>query len=70
VEQSPRFRIDYVPTYVSCFNKVERWFVIVAQYAILGGSFASESVDPQDHTVRNGLKQKMPPFNWTASAAG
>jgi putative transposase len=35
----PRFYLHFTPTYSTWLNQIERWFALITQQAIRGGSF-------------------------------
>jgi putative transposase len=39
--QRPRFHVNFMPTYTSWLNQVERWFGIITQRAFRRDSFSS-----------------------------
>lgn len=65
----PRYSVHYTPTYSSWLNQVERWFGLIAQGAILRGSFTStkQLVERIEDFVKN-YNQNARPFVWTATA--
>jgi transposase len=63
------FHRDFIPTYRSWLNQVERWFGLITQRAIRGGSFTSVTVLRRrvESFVEN-WNHHPRPFIWTATA--
>ena len=69
LQQHPRVRFHFTPTYSSWLNQVEIWFNRITQRAIRRGTFRSvkELVTKIDQFVEND-NQNARPFVWTATA--
>ena len=65
----PRYRVHYTPTYSSWLNQVERWFGLITNQAIRGGSF--DSVADLKRKINEFVEHYNAhprPFKWTATA--
>lgn len=65
----PRFHVHFTPTYASWLNQVERWFGLITQQAIRGGSFRTvrELIARIDaYVARYNRTARL--FVWTATA--
>lgn len=67
--QRPRWHLQFVPTYSSWLNLVERFFALITDKAIRRGSFTSvkDLVAKIDHFVTH-YNHNCAPFVWTAIA--
>src|SRR5882672_11357997 len=66
--EHPRFRLHFTPTSASWLNLVERWFGLITQQAIRGGSF--DTVWKLERAIQRFIanwNEDAKPFRWTAS---